>query len=79
MYTYLRMDPVFMNSLPLIAWAIFAAACALTILLGLLLSYHWFRYAMNAAVALLSSIIYTTIAFLLLSGLLAATIAIVKL
>ena len=73
------MDPVFMNSLPLLAWAIFAAASALTILLGLLLSYHWFRYAMNPAVALLSSLIYAGTAFLLLSGLLAATIAIVHL
>lgn len=73
------MDPVFMKSLPLLAWAIFAAASALTILLGLLLCYHWFRYAMNPAVALLSSLIYAGTAFLLLSGLLAATIAIVHL
>lgn len=73
------MDPVFMSALPLLAWAIFAASTALTILLGLLLAYHWFRYAMNPAVALLSSIIYAGTAFLLLSGLLAATIAIATL
>lgn len=68
-----------MKSLPLLAWAIFAAASALTVLLGILLSYHWFRYAMNPAIALLGSIIYGGIAFLLLSGLLAATIAIATL
>lgn len=68
-----------MNALPLLVWAIFAAAAFLTVLLGALLVYHWFRYAMNPAVSLLSSIIYGSIAFLLLSGLLAATIAIVRL
>lgn len=73
------MDPAFMNALPLLAWAIFAAATLLTVLLGALLVYHWFRYAMNPAVSLLSSIIYGGIAFVLLSGLLAATIAIANL
>lgn len=70
------MDPAFINALPLLAWAIFAAATLLTLLLGTLLVYHWFRYAMNPAVSLLSSIIYGSIAFLLLSGLLASAIAI---
>lgn len=73
------MDPVVLSALPLLAWAIFAAASALTILIGLLLTYHWFRYAMNPAVALLSSIIYAGVAFVLLSGLLAATIAVAAL
>lgn len=73
------MDPTLLNALPLLAWAIFAASSALTVLLGLLLTYHWFRYAMNPAVALLSSIIYAGTAFLLLSGLLAATVAIAAL
>jgi hypothetical protein len=70
------MDPVFMSALPLLAWAIFAAATALTVLLGLLLAYHWFRYAMNPAVSLLSSAVYAGIACVLLSALLASTIAI---
>jgi hypothetical protein len=70
------MDPIVAASLPLIVWAIFAAAAALTVLLGALLTYHWFRYAHNPAAALLSVIIYASVSFLLLSGLLAATIAI---
>ena len=70
------MDPLLVNALPTLAWAIFAAASALTTLLGALLTYHWFRYAQNPAASLLSLIIYATVSFLLLSGLLVATIAI---
>lgn len=73
------MDPVFLSALPLVAWAVFAAATALTVLLGALLTYHWFRYAQNPAVSFLSLIIYGATAFVLLSGLLAATIAIAAL
>jgi len=73
------MDPAFMSALPLLAWAVFAAATALTLSLGALLTYHWFRYAMYPAVSLLSLIIYASVAFVLLSGLLAATIAIAAL
>lgn len=70
------MDPVFLSALPLLAWAVFAAATALTTLLGALLAYHWFRYAQNPAVSLLSLVVYGATAFVLLSGLLAATVAI---
>lgn len=73
------MDPMLMGALPLIAWAVFAAATALTVLLGALLAYHWFRYAMNPAVSLLSLITYGAVAFVLLSGLLAATVSIATL
>lgn len=73
------MDPVFMRALPLLAWAVFAAASALTICLGLLLAYHWFRYAMNPAVSLLSLVTYSGVAFVLLSGLLTAAITIAAL
>lgn len=73
------MDPMLLGALPLVAWAVFAAATALTILLGALLAYHWFRYAQNPAVSLLSLIIYGATAFVLLSGLLAATVAIATL
>jgi hypothetical protein len=69
------MDPTLLGALPLIAWAIFAAATALTVLLGALLSYHWFRYAMNPAMALIAVLLYASIAFVLLSLLLASTIA----
>ena len=70
------MDPAVMSALPLLAWAIFAAATALTLALGALLAYHWFRYAMNGAAAMLSVIVYAGISFVLLSGLLAATLSI---
>lgn len=73
------MDPVFTSALPLIAWAVFGAATALTAILGALLAYHWFRYAMNPAISLLSLITYSSIASILLSGLLAATIAVAAL
>lgn len=73
------MDPTLLGALPLLAWAVFAAATALTLSLGALLTYHWFRYAMNPAVSLLSLLIYGATAFVLLSGLLAATIAIAAL
>lgn len=73
------MDPLPVISLPLLAWAVFAASTALTILLGLLLAYHWFRYAMNPAMSLLSLAIYSATALVLLSGLLAATIAVANL
>ena len=52
------MDPVVLAALPLLAWAIFAAATALTTLLGAFLAYHWFRYAMNPAMALIATGVY---------------------
>jgi hypothetical protein len=69
------MSPALLSTLPLLAWAIFAAAAALTVLLGLLLAYHWLRYAMNPAISLLAMIVYGGVAFVLLSALLASTIA----
>ena len=71
------MDPILAASLPLFAWAIFAASAALSLGLGGLLAYHWFRYAMNRPMSVTASIVYFGITFFLLSGLLAATIAIV--
>lgn len=76
-YTWF-MNPA-IDVLPLLIWAIFAAACALSIFLGALLAYHWFRYAMNPAASMLATIVYAGTAFVLLSGLLASTIAIATL
>ena len=75
-HTY-PMDLVLASSLPLLAWAVFAASAALSLGLGGLLAYHWFRYAMNRPMSVTASIVYFSIAFFLLSGLLAATVAIV--
>ena len=70
------MDPQLAASLPTLLWAIFAGAALLSITLGAILAYHWFRYAMNRAMSLTMLIIYGGITFFLLSGLLAATIVI---
>lgn len=59
-----------------VAWAVFAGATLLTILLGAILSYHWFRFAMNAPVSFTAVIVFATVSGFLLSGVLAAAIAI---
>ncbi|HWO07078.1 MAG TPA: hypothetical protein VNM40_00670 [Candidatus Paceibacterota bacterium] len=59
-----------------VAWAIFLGAIALTVLLGAILAYHWFRYAMNPPAAVTALITYSIVSGFLLSGVLAATIAI---
>ena len=70
------MDPVLASSLPLLAWAIFAASTALSLALGGLLAYHWFRYAMNKPMSFTASIIYFGITSFLLTALMATTFAI---
>ena len=70
------MDPAIAASLPTLMWAIFAGAVLLTLSLGALLAYHWFRYAMNKAVSLTALVIFSGVSFFLLSSLFAATIAI---
>ena len=70
------MDPVLAASLPILAWAIFAASAALSLGLGGLLAYHWFRYALNKAMSLTACVVYFGITCFLLTGLIAATIAI---
>lgn len=59
-----------------LAWAVFVGALLLVISLGAILAYHWFRYAMNPTVAMTATIVYAIVSGLLLSGILAATIAI---
>ena len=70
------MDPTLAASLPILAWAIFAASAALSLGLGGLLCYHWFRYAMNKPMSFTACIVYFGITTFLLAGLIAATIAI---
>ena len=70
------MDPALAASLPKIAWVVFAGAMLLSNALGCLLAYHWFRYAMNKAMSITMLVIYSFGGALLLSILLAATIAI---
>ncbi len=70
------MDPDVAASLPTLVMAIFAGAAALSLALGGLLAYHWFRYAMNRAMSVTASIVYFGITSFLLISLLAATIAV---
>lgn len=70
------MDPALATYLPTLLWAIFVGATLLSITLGALLAYHWYRYAMNNAIAITALIIYTGISLFLLACLFAATIAI---
>ena len=70
------MDPTLAASLPLIAWAVFAGATALSAVLGGILAYHWYRFAMNPAVSTLSLIIYCIVTSAFVSSLFIATLLI---
>ncbi|MFZ2886425.1 MAG: hypothetical protein WA021_01250 [Minisyncoccia bacterium] len=59
-----------------LSWAVFLGATAFAILLGAVLAYHWFKYAMNPPVAYTALLTYAIVTGFLLSGLLGATIAI---
>ena len=74
MYT-VSMDPLINGLTSPLTWAIFLGSCALTVTLGVILAYHWFRYAMNRGTAILACGIYATVSGFLLLGILAATIA----
>ncbi len=67
------MDPVFIQTLPTLLYAIFLGASALTVFLGALLTYHWYRYAMNPGVATLAVCVYAGVSGTLILGLLGAT------
>lgn len=71
------MDPLVLESAPLLLWVIFGATSVLSVSLGGLLAYHWFRYGMNRPVALTAMLIYGGITLVLISSLFASTIAII--
>lgn len=62
------------QSLPLLTSVIALASLVLTVGLGILLAYHWMRYALAPATTVLAIIIYSIVSLLLLSGLLASSI-----
>ena len=70
------MDPLLAASLPLVAWAVFAGATALSAVLGSILAYHWYRFAMNPAGATLSLIVYCIVTSAFVSCLFVATLLI---
>ena len=69
------MDHVVIALLPLLAWAVLIGATALSITWGVVIGYHWFRYAMDTKLSILTVTLYSVVATLLLSGLLASAIA----
>ncbi|RJR14015.1 hypothetical protein C4585_00895 [Candidatus Parcubacteria bacterium] len=58
----------------LIAWSIFTGAALFTVLAGLVLAYHWFRYSFNKTVSLIALAIYGTVSFAFLSFLFVAAL-----
>lgn len=59
-----------------LSWAMFAGALLLSVLLGVILAYHWFRYAMNPGIAFVATVVYASVSGFLLFGILVAAIAI---
>lgn len=61
----------------LIAWSIFTGAALFTILAGIVLSYHWFRYSFNKTASIIALSLYGGVSFVLLSLLFNAVVRIV--
>ncbi|OGG60162.1 hypothetical protein A2765_01170 [Candidatus Kaiserbacteria bacterium RIFCSPHIGHO2_01_FULL_56_24] len=59
----------------LLAWAIFLGATALALVLGFILSFHWYRYSSNQNVAFISTLVYGGGCLLILALLLGAVIS----
>ncbi len=55
-------------------WVVFAASIALTISLGLILTYHWIRHAHNTMMTLVAIVAYGGISFILLSTIFGALV-----
>ncbi len=58
----------------LLAWAIFLGATALSVVLGVIVSYHWFRYARNETASLVAAVVYGAGCLLILLMLLSAVL-----
>ncbi len=70
------MENPFAAFLPMLGWAIFIGATMLSLSLGAILSYHWYRYAMNPPMSSFAILIFTIGTCFFLSGVLAATVAV---
>ena len=68
-------NPLASFIVPLV-WAAFAGAALLAVILGAILAYHWYRYAMNPGIATAALITYAVVTGLLLAGVLGAAIAV---
>lgn len=65
---------LFADLLATLAWVTFVASLFLSSLLGAILAYHWFRYAMNLAIPTLALLVYGSGAFLFLSAMFTAAL-----
>ena len=54
--------------LPFVAWVLAGATLAITVALGAVLAFHWFRYAMSIGATSAALMAYTVVSFFLLSG-----------
>lgn len=54
--------------LPFVAWILAGATFAMTLLLGVILAYHWFRYAMNITATSIAIIAYGGVTLFLITG-----------
>ncbi len=54
-------------SLSAVLWVVFGAAAVLTVVVGVILAYHWLRYSMNPFMPVLAVGTYGVVSFLLLS------------
>lgn len=59
---------------PLFVGVLAAASIVLTVLLGIILAFHWFRYAMNPAATMVALVLYLGISATLISGMLAGLV-----
>jgi predicted membrane-bound mannosyltransferase len=66
------MDSDVQQYLPLLLFLISGAATALTIGLGAILSYHWFRYSMSRSTPIIASTVYCLVSSVLVAGLFVA-------
>ncbi len=60
--------------LPALAWVLTAASLLLSAFLGIILIYHWFRYAMNPTMTVIIFVMYTAVSAMLLSGMFASLV-----
>ncbi len=61
-----------MAFLPFLVWTIAAASLLLTTLLGVILAFHWFRYAFAPMISSVALAVYIAVSVTLLSGMFAA-------
>ena len=57
---------------PFLAWALATASLVFTSILGVILAFHWFRYAFAPAMTVLTLAVFATVSLIFLSGMFTA-------